>query len=117
MKDDLLGEIKNSIVDMQRQMQHTYANLGDIKLTGHSHDKTVEIAMTATYILEKVKLHDAALNGGIKELEWRLFEAWKDVTEQIQKTTQSKTMELLQGMQVPDEIKNIQIESDDTEKE
>ena len=30
-----------------------------------------------------------------------------DLSEEIQKTTQSKTMELLQGMQIPDDIKNL----------
>ncbi|MCB1827692.1 MAG: YbaB/EbfC family DNA-binding protein, partial [Coxiellaceae bacterium] len=28
-------------------------------------------------------------------------------SEEIQKTTQSKTIELLQGMQIPEDIKNI----------
>ena len=43
----LLDDIKNSIVDMQQQMQSTYSNLADIKLTGESHDKTVKITSAA----------------------------------------------------------------------
>ena len=34
----------------------------------------------------------------------------KNLSEEIQKTTQSKTMELLQGMEIPDDIKNIGLE-------
>lgn len=29
----LLADIKNSIIDMQQQMQDTYSNLADLKLT------------------------------------------------------------------------------------
>ena len=50
---------------------------------------------------------NGALSGGVREFKWRVREAWKDLSEKIQKTTQSKTMELLQTMQIPDEIKNI----------
>ena len=105
--NELLNEIKSSIMDMQTQMQTTYSSLADIKLIGESHDKTVRITMSATYSFEDIEFDEKALQGGIKEFKWRIREAWKNLSEEIQKTTQSKTMELLQGMQVPDEIKNI----------
>ncbi len=114
----LLDDIKSSIMDMQSQMQSTYMNLADIKVVGESHDKTVRITMTATYTFEDIEFDAAALAGGIQEFKWRVREAWKDLSEKIQQTTQSKTMELLQSMQIPDEIKGISadaIEKDDRE--
>lgn len=103
----LLDEIKSSIMEMQAQMQSTYTGLADEVITGESHDKTVRIMMTATYGFEDIEFDEKALVGGVKEFKWRIREAWKDLAEKIQKTTQSKTMELLQSMQIPDEIKNI----------
>ncbi len=115
MKDEnqLLDEIKSSIMDMQNQMQSTYSNLADIKVAGESHDKTVKISMSATYEFDDIEFDQRALQGGIKEFKWRIREAWKNTCEEIQKATQSKTMELLQGMQIPDEIKNISMEDED----
>ena len=110
MAEQLLDEIKSSIMDMQTQMQSTYADLSKIKLTGESHDKTVKITMTATYGFEDIEFDEKALQGGLKEFRWRVREAWKNLSEEIQKMTQSKTIELLQGMQIPDDIKNLDIE-------
>jgi len=107
MSDVLLDEIKSSIADMQTQMQSTYANLANLKVSGESHDKTVRITMTATYGFEDIEFDERALKGGIKEFRWRVREAWKNLTEEIQKTTQAKTMELLKGMQIPEEIRNL----------
>ena len=119
MRDDnkLLDDIKSSIMDMQSQMQNTYMNLADIKITGESHDKTVRITMTATYTFEDIEFDAAALAGGIQEFKWRVREAWKDLSEKIQQTTQSKTMELLQSMQIPDEIKGISTDAAKEEDE
>lgn len=105
--NQLLDEIKNSIMDMQQQMQSTYSQLTSLKIVGKSHDGTVVITMTATYGLEDLEFGEAALRGGVKEFKWRMREAWKDVCEQIQKTTQNKTLELLQSMNIPEEIKSI----------
>ena len=110
MSDHLLDEIKSSIVDMQAQMQNTYSNLSEMKLEGESSDKTVKIIMSATYAFEDIIFTEQAFQGGIKEFKWRLREAWKNLSENIQKTTQQKTVELLQGMNIPDEIRNISIE-------
>lgn len=103
----LLADIKSSIADMQQQMQSTYSNLADIKISGESHDKTVKITMSATYDFEDIEFDERALQGGVKEFKWRIREAWKNLSEEIQKTTQSKTVELLQKMQIPEDIKNI----------
>ena len=110
----LLDDIKNSIVDMQQQMQSTYSNLADIKLTGESHDKTVKITMTATYGFEDIEFDEKALRGGVKEFKWRIREAWKNLSEAIQKTTQAKTIELLQSMNIPEDIRNISAEGEES---
>lgn len=116
-ENSLLAEIKNSILTMQQQMQDTYAHLGQIKVSGKSHDETIEIVMTATYQFEDIKINPRAFadaNGKFsqKEFEWRLREAWKDLSDKIQKTTQNKTIELLQSMNIPEDIKNISLEDD-----
>lgn len=113
----LLDDIKSSIMDMQNQMQDTYSGLSDLKLEGESHDKTVKIIMTATYAFEDIEFDERALAGGVKEFKWRVREAWKDLSEKIQQATQAKTMELLQGMQIPDEIKNISQDEDKSDED
>lgn len=97
-------------MDMQQQMQSTYSNLADMKLVGESHKKTVRITMTATYNFEDIEFDERALQGGVKEFKWHIREAWKNLSEAIQKTTQSKTIEPLQNMHIPDHISNISIE-------
>jgi len=109
---DLLSDIKNSIMDMQSHMQSTYSDLANIKLTGESHDKLVKIIMSATYAFEDIEIDPRALDD-IKEFKWRVREAWKELSEKIQQTTQNKTLELLQGMHIPDEIKNIGLPDED----
>ena|SRR3989338_6082533 len=105
--DDLLSNIKNSIADMQTQMQSTYQNLADIILSGESSDKTVKLTMTATYGFVDIEFNEKALQGGVKEFKLRIREAWENVVKKIQETTQSKTIELLQQMQIPEEIRNL----------
>jgi DNA-binding protein YbaB len=111
-ENSLLTEIKNSIMAMQNQMQETYTRLGELKVSGKSHDDTIEIIMTATYNFEDIKISprafaDTAGKFSQKEFEFRLREAWKDLSEKIQKTTQAKTMELLKNMDIPADIRNI----------
>ena len=92
---------------MQSQMQSTYQNLADIKVSGESSDKTVKIIMTATYTFVDIEFNEKALQGGVKEFKLRIREAWENVVKKIQETTQQKTIELLQQMQIPDEIRNL----------
>ena len=115
-EDNLLDEIKSSITDMQSQMQTTYSDLSDIKLSGESSDKTVRITMTATYSFEDIEFDERALQGGVKEFKWRIREAWKDLSDKIQETTQAKTVELLQGMNIPDDIRNLSIDEEGGEQ-
>ena len=110
----LLSDIQNSIMDMQTSMQNTYQNLADIKVSGESSDKTVKITMTATYGFEDIDFNEKALQGGVKEFKLRIRNAWENVVKKIQEATQAKTLELLQQMQIPDEIKNLSLPSDQT---
>ena len=107
---------------MQTQMQKTYSNLGEIKVSGFSHDKLIEIIMTGTYQFVDIKINPKAFANAEgkfsqKEFEWRLREAWTDLSKKIQETTQKKTLELLQTMQVPEEFKAIAAETKRREEE
>lgn len=113
--ENLLDDIKKSIVDMQNQMQQTYTHLGEIRISGFSHDRTIEIIMTATYQFVDITINPKAFANAEgkfsqKEFTWRLREAWTDLSKRIQETTQQKTIELLQGMHIPEDIKNINFE-------
>ena len=110
--DDLADNIKNSIQGMQEQMQSTYAELGNINITGESHDKTVRISMSATYVFDDIDFDEKALQGGVREFKWRIREAWKDLSEKIQQTTQARTLELLQGMDIPEQIRELPSDED-----
>lgn len=107
MSDKLLSDIQNSIVEMQNQMQSTYQNLAEIKVSGESADKTVKAIMTATYVFVDIEFNEKALQGGVKEFKIRIREAMENVVKKIQETTQNKTIELLQSMQIPEEIRNM----------
>lgn len=118
---NLLDDIKKSIMDMQNQMQQTYVNLGELKISGFSHDRTIEIIMTATYQFVDININPKAFANAEgkfsqKEFTWRLREAWTDLSKRIQETTQQKTIELLQGMHIPDEIKNLNLETPDQDE-
>ncbi len=105
--DDLLGDIKSSIEQMQAQMQDTYKRLNVTRLTGESSDGKVKLTMTATYIFEDIEMDEDAFAEGPKELKWRIREAFRDLMKKIQDRTQEQTMSLLQSMDIPDEIKNL----------
>ena len=109
-QNKLLDDIKSSIMDMQSQMQDTYKTLSDTKVTGKSKDGSVEIVMLANYTFCDIDFDKKALSDGVKEFKWRIREAWKDVTEKIQEATQAKTVELLKGMDIPEDIKSMPIE-------
>ncbi len=110
MTDKLLNEIKDSIATMQEQMQSTYQNLSNIHVSGESHDKTVKVVVTGTYGFHDIEFNEKALQGGVKEFKQRIKEAWTTAVEQVQQTTQNKTSELLQQMQIPEEIRNLSLE-------
>jgi len=113
MSDDLAKNIKDSIQGMQESMQSTYAELGNIQVVGKSKDGTVTITMSATYVFGDIDFNESALQGGVREFKRRIKEAWEDLSSKVQETTQSHTMELLQGMDIPDEIRNITQEDEE----
>ena len=106
-QDKLLDDIRNSIQDMQSQMQETYNALSDTRVVGKSKDGSVEITMLANYTFCDIDFDKKALADGVKEFKWRIREAWKNTTEKIQEATQQKTVELLKGMDVPEEMKSM----------
>lgn len=114
--DNLLGDIKQSIADMQKQMQSTFTDLSKKEIFGESSDKTVKITMTATYTFVGIDFDERALKGGVKEFKYRIHEAWKDVTEKIQQMTQAETMRLLQGMNIPEDIRSLTDSEEDKNK-
>lgn len=113
---DLLDDIKDSILNMQSQMQTTYQALSNVQVSGESVDKTVKITLTGTYAFHDIEFNEKALQGGVKEFKQRIREAWQAAVDQVQQATQNKTMELLQNMQIPDEIKNLSIEQQKTDE-
>jgi len=107
--NELLDKIQSSIEGMQDRMKDTYGKLRDEKISGKSMDETVEVILTATYDFGDIIFTEKALEGGVKEFKWRIREAFKAAMEAVQKVTQAQTLELLQGMDIPDEIKNMEL--------
>ncbi len=105
----LLDEIRQSMTDMQTQMQSTYTGLETIEASGESDG--VKVTITCTYKFVDIDIQPKAMQGGLKEFKYRIREAWKKACDEVQKTTQSKTMELLQNMQIPEEIRDMSIEA------
>lgn len=70
--------------------------------------KPVRITMMAAYNFKDIKFDERALQDGVKECKWRVRETWKNLSEVTQKTTQSKTVELL--LRILDDIRNISLE-------
>lgn len=105
MSDMLLDEIRKSMMDMQQQMQSTYMGLENIEVSGEADGVIIKI--TCTYKFLDIDIQPKAMQGGLKEFKYRIREAWKNACDEVQKTTQAKTMELLQGMQIPEEIRKM----------
>lgn len=105
--EELLENIKSSIANMQNNMQSAYMNLSSKKISAKSNDESVEIVLTATYGFEDIVFDNRALQGGVTEFKKRIREAFTNVIKKVQETTQEKTLELLQQMQIPDEIRNL----------
>ena len=79
-EEKLLGEIKNSISDMQNRMQDAYKSLQTRHATGHSKDKRVKAEFTATYDFVGLDFATDALEGGVDEFKQRVNEALKEAT-------------------------------------
>lgn len=104
-----IEQLKENLGAMQEQMKTTYGALAETMITGRSDDELVSIEMSATYKLgEPGWLFDErALKGGLQAFKQRLSEAWEDLNQNIQSTTQKQTMQLLQSMPMPEGIKDM----------
>ncbi|OGT67656.1 MAG: hypothetical protein A3J38_01485 [Gammaproteobacteria bacterium RIFCSPHIGHO2_12_FULL_45_9] len=113
MSDKLLNDIKGSIMQMQDHMKTAYEKLSQEIVTGSSPDGSVKIMLTATNEFKDIEISKDAVQGGFVEFKERVKAAFQDVTKRLQETTQAKTLELLQGMPVPEDIRNLQLDDED----
>src|SRR3990167_9826650 len=113
MSDKLLNDIKGSIMQMQDHMKTAYEKLSQEIVTGSSPDGSVKIMLTATNEFKDIEISKDAVQGGFVEFKERVKAAFQDVTKRLQETTQAKTLELLQGMPVPEDIRNLQLDTDE----
>jgi DNA-binding protein YbaB len=121
-EQQLVNQIKDSIAGMQDEMQATYAKLSGEEVIGKSGETPnpyVQIIMKANYDMVDLMFEKEALQGGVNEFKFRIKAAWKDALQQIQQITQARTMELLQGMNIPNDLQGLnqdQIASDDDQE-
>ena len=109
-EQELVNQIKDSIAGMQEDMKATYEKLSSEQIVGKSSetpDPYVQIILRANYELIDLLFEKEALQGGVTEFKHRIKTAWKDALTQVQQVTQARTMELLQGMQIPEHLRGL----------
>lgn len=117
-EQDLLNQIKNSISGMQDDMKSTYDKLSGEEVIGTSNetpDPFVKVVVKANYEFVDLLFDKQALQGGVSEFKFRIKTAWSDALSQVQKITQARTMELLQGMNIPPNLQGLNTPSTDDE--
>lgn len=102
---DLLKQFENSMKNMQNQMQSTYQVLEKMHIQGESGGVT--ITLTCTYKFVDIDIQPKAMQGGLKDFVYHLRQAWTLACENIQKTTQGKTLELLETVDIPESIRKM----------
>ncbi len=112
---EMLDEFKQGMADMQSSLEQAYSDMDSKEINGFSNDKTVEIIMTATYKFVDINFDERALKGGVKEFKWRIREAFKSLTENIQNTTQEQVMDMFKDVQIPDGLKELVDQAADEE--
>ena len=65
------------------------------------------------FFLFNILFDKNALQGGAAEFKFRIKTAFNDAIGQVQKITQEKTMQLLQGMNVPPNLQDSLNKQDD----
>jgi DNA-binding protein YbaB len=115
-KGELLSKIQDSIVNMQGQFKKAYEQLSHEIITGESKDKTMKIIITATQQFRDCEMVQEALVGGFTAFRARLKEALEDLFEKLTKTTQTRTLSMLQNMPIPDEIKDLPLEKKENDE-
>ena len=116
---NLIDQLKNSIAGMQDQMKNTYEQLSSSDVTGQSAEKPtpyVKIILKANYEFVDIQFEKNALEGGVGEFKFRIKTAFNDAIKQIQKITQEKTMQLLQGMNMPPHLQQSLGKNDDDDE-
>ena len=104
----ILDKMQASFGDMQQHMKQTFDKLSSAQLEGFSEDRTVKVIMTATYEYVDMELTEKALFGGLDKLKQRIAEAMRDVTQRVKDATQSQTASLLENVELPEELRNLQ---------
>lgn len=104
----ILDKMQASFGDMQQHMKQTFDKLSSTQLEGFSEDRTVKVIMTATYEYVDMELTEKALFGGLDKLKQRIAEAMRDVTQRVKDATQSQTASLLENVELPEELRNLQ---------
>lgn len=102
---DLLEQFQNSMQNMQNQMQTTYQALEKMPVTGESGGVTITLSCTYKFI--DIDIQPKAMQGGLKDFVYHIRQAWTLACDKIQKTTQGKTMELLEAVDIPDSIRKM----------
>jgi DNA-binding protein YbaB len=116
---DLVDQIKNSISGMQDQMKDTYQQLSSEDVVGKSNETPnplVKVVLKANYEFVDLSFDKNALEGGVQEFKFRIKTAFNDAIAQVQKITQEKTMQLLQGMNIPPHLQQGLNNKDDEDK-
>ena len=115
----LIDQIKNSIAGMQDQMKNTYQQLSSSDVVGKSAETPspfVQIILKANYEFVDIQFEKNALEGGVGEFKFRIKTAFNDAIKQIKKITQEKTMQLLQGMNMPPHLQQSLGKNDDDDE-
>lgn len=110
---DLLEQFQNSMKNMQNQMQSTYQALEKMPIKGESGGVT--ITLSCTYKFMDIDIQPSAMKEGLKGFVYHLRQAWTLACEEIQKTTQGKTLELLETVDIPDSIRKMGEDAQQTE--
>ncbi len=104
-QNDLLEQFQNSMKNMQNQMQDTYQALEKMPIKGESGGVTITLSCTYKFI--DIDIQPKAMQGGLKDFVYHIRQARTLACETIQKTTQGKTLELLETVDIPDSIRKM----------
>lgn len=112
-QNDLLAQFQNSMKSMQNQMQSTYQTLEKMPIKGESGGVTITLSCTYKFI--DIDIQPRAMKGGLKDFVYHIRQAWTTACESIQKTTQGKTLELLETVDIPESIRKMGEEAEKQE--
>lgn len=115
-------DIKSNLLEMQKSMAEAHDKLENTIITGScntvgTEDKLplVQISMTLTNKLDDVVVSPEAIEEGPRKARQHIREALIDLFAKFRDATQSKTMELLENMDFPEELQNLSFDDDDSD--